>query len=110
MNTPINFETAKLLKEKGFRILSDFESSYPTIAEVVMWLYEKHGVWISTKGDDNKTFKYELHVWNWYEPEKTFRQGHVSFGNGVWDTDSEPFNSPTETYEAAIEYTLNNLI
>ena len=49
MNKEVNFEIAKLLKEKGFRLLPDFKSSYPTIAEVVMWLYEKHGVWISVQ-------------------------------------------------------------
>ena len=87
MNTPILFELAKLLKEKGFDVPvrtyrlegkypdfvhEGFEDDYwgdnkvvnwnkdvigikpfkgfvsaPTIAEVVMWLYEKHGVWIS---------------------------------------------------------------
>ena len=76
MNTPISFELAKLLKEKrynkycrwsywegwltphtpGYALEDgttsqenywDFERYYaPTIADVVMWLYEKHGIWI----------------------------------------------------------------
>lgn len=146
MNTPVNFELAKLLKEKGFnekpfyiKSNTDYIEGYnfdvedendslkvaefqfednvcshlylkPTIAEVVMWLYEKHGIWINVKGDDNKTFKYELHKWTWYEPEKTLRQGHIILGNGIFDTDSKGFNSPTEAYEAALLYTLKNLI
>lgn len=69
MNKEVNFELAKLLKEKGFPQLntglyytkdkehclvgwgfndrteeSFAQYSAPTIAEVVMWLYEKHGV------------------------------------------------------------------
>ena len=27
----------------------------PTIAEVVMWLYEKHGIWISVEATDDFT-------------------------------------------------------
>jgi len=76
MNTLVNFEIAKLLKEKGFDLYCvwsywnseltsrtpgyaledgttsqenywDFDRYYaPTIADVVMWLYEKHGIWI----------------------------------------------------------------
>lgn len=84
--------------------------SAPTISEVVMWLYEKHGVWINVKGDDNKTFRYELHEWIWYESEKTLRQTHVTFGGGIFDINSEEFNSPTEAYEAAIEYVLKEMI
>jgi hypothetical protein len=119
MNTPVNFEIAKLLKEKGFdlkvrsmycegKLLKDTNSkgnyndvmwvrtwrnspiddtiSAPTIAEVVMWLYEKHGVWVSLTHQHNKFF--------W------------SFGS----YQTQEYNSPTEAYEAAIEYTLKNLI
>ena len=69
MNTPVSFELAKLLKEKGFdgnyfhywnmvnhsgewkvdTSIWEYTDNYieaPTIAEVVMWLYEKHGIWI----------------------------------------------------------------
>ena len=83
MNTPVNFELAKLLKEKEYKreegysyvivntdilnhSVGDNYISYsigsllkysikektipaPTIAEVVMWLYEKHGIWISVE-------------------------------------------------------------
>lgn len=72
MNTPVDFELAKLLKDNGFdkiscsdyyHICEGYPKGYahcysdvnaqqengilaPTIAEVVMWLYEKHGIWI----------------------------------------------------------------
>lgn len=60
-----------------------------TIAEVVMWLYENHGIWIGV----NLNFRYQI------ETKK----------HGVLHTKNE-FKSPTAAYEAAIEYTLNNLI
>lgn len=76
----------------------------PTIAEVVMWLYEKHGIWIVInphKGEDDlgKPFmEFDPEVW--------------SFTNKciLHNTKLLYFNSPEEAYEAAIEYTLNNLI
>ena len=131
MNTPVSFELAKLLKEKGINIPSNrglgvaiYEDGKitstclydgtvihaPTIAEVVMWLYEKHGIWINVGGDCDYKFKFEIHTWNWYEHEKTYRLGHIVLGESFFDTSSEPFNSPTEAYEAAILYILNNLI
>ena len=113
MNTPVNFELAKLLKKKEFdgnyfhywnmvnhsgkwkidTSIWEYTDDYieaPTIAEVVMWLYEKHGVWIEV------------------------RKGYLSDdfvplikGPRV---ELDRYKSPTEAYEAAIEYTLNNLI
>lgn len=56
------------------------------IMQVIMWLYEKHGIWISVIHQHNKFF------WKF----------------GSYQT--QEFNSPTETYEAAIDYVLNNLI
>ena len=119
MIAPINFELAKLLKEKGFdektysayvdttpfsESKNDFVEyafvqnhnkkehrvSAPTIAEVVMWLYEKHGIWIWVEKNTNNLFT-------------------------AWVKTNIPYtmpdtNSPTEAYEAAIEYVLLNLI
>lgn len=126
MNTHVNFETAKLLKEKGFEgIISPlwyykdgtlhetptegykglkcwniWESTQgvrwdaPTIAEVVMWLYEKHGIWIMVKREDYKTLvRWVFYVNNNYPPQHLM--GHDLL---------------TKAYEAAILYTLNNLI
>ena len=107
MNKPINFELAKLLKEKGFHEitlqcyrtiehtddrlkwwkvgtlnepiyckLADHNDGYygicsaPTIAEVVMWLYEKYGVWVVVnphkgKDDSGKPFmEFDPEVWS----------------------------------------------
>ena len=67
----------------------------PTISEVVMWLYEKHDIWISVvhkRHSQNKHFAY-----------------NIKQANGI-ETYLWGFNSPTEAYEAAIEYTLNNLL
>ena len=130
MNTPVSFELAKLLKEKEiyipafhyyenevlkepylengsstdteFRVeLSDLKEyfnkwskkiSAPTISEVVMWLYEKHGIWIYAHRIDQKEF-----YWSIDTDKKEFTSG-------------ENFKTPTEAYEAAIEYTLKNLL
>jgi hypothetical protein len=115
MNIPVNFELAKLLKEKGFdkKVRMHYESngnrffdnipcnfnnvelicSAPTIAEVVMWLYEKHGIWVSVLPTEDITmFSYKI---------------KSKFG---LLNNSQNFNSPTEAYEAAIEYCLTKLI
>lgn len=127
MNTPASFEIAKLLKEKGFDIptikcyaeerlrnkntggdlftgifrlctKSKFHKRYyyaPTIAEVVMWLYEKHGIWICVATipfEKHFMFEYSIH-----------NRSECLTQDGVFD-------SPTEAYEAAIEYTLKNLL
>ena len=120
MNTPINFEIAKLLKEKGYPQLntglyytkdknhclvgwgfndrtedSFAQYSASTIAEVIMWLYEKHRIWISVNREPETGVFY-------YSVDKN--KGDFFYDKG------DDFNSPTEAYEAAIEYTLKNLI
>ena len=121
MNTPVNFELAKLLSKKGYneptldayvyRGIEHQDSSYkgiltknklicdisaPTIADVVMWLYEKHGIWIYTVRDyDIPKFNYAIQQPNVYS---------------VLTHTHNDFNSPTEAYENAIEYTLKNLM
>jgi len=136
MNTPILFELAKLLKEKGFDVPvrtyrlegkypdfvhEGFEDDYwgdnkvvnwnkdvigikpfkgfvsaPTIAEVVMWLYEKHGVWITVCVIGVDGFGYWLH-------DKGRKRLNPDNQGGYW-------LSPTEAYKAAIEYCLTKLI
>jgi hypothetical protein len=119
MKTPLSFELAKLLKEKEYDVENRYQlqmygsqhvpqlepyndtkwniyKNYylaPTIAEVVMWLYEKHGIWVEVIETDlfNKFF-FQIK-----------RKDNTKLKNG-------DFNSPTETYENAIEYVLNNLI
>lgn len=119
MNTPVSFELAKLLKEKGFvcnesnnfwmngfsyskkdynPITYRDKDNVPTIAEVVMWLYEKYGIWIWVRpykdhaADNNEPYYAQMNVWKM----------------GV--TVSKEFKSPTEAYQEAIKYTLTNLL
>ena len=133
MTTPVSFELAKLLKEKGldlpcfhyyenekliepylengsssdteFRVdLSDLKEHFnkwskrisaPTIAEVVMWLYEKHGIWVEVvKPVRQKLFRFNV-------DNKDDMNEFVS---------AVCFNSPTQAYEAAIKYTLEHTL
>ena len=127
MNTPVSFEIAKLLRGKGFsektlqayvyRGIEHQDSSYkgwltkdkllcdisaPTITEVVMWLYEKYGIWIVVSTTISKQFIYKC----------IDMSGETSKRNypTCVSKDGTYYNSPTEAYEAAIIYTLKNLI
>jgi hypothetical protein len=126
MNTPISFEIAKLLKEKDFKehvnnyfgnngreehfqpnykanynsaLMVGLTHSRPIIADVVIWLYEKHGFWIYSRYFSSNYF-----------------YGYVIDSNGdmkeiaVSEINAVKFNSPTEAYEAAVLYCLKNLI
>jgi hypothetical protein len=134
MNNPVSFEISKLLKEKGFdepcsHAYKEVESpilyvhqdkkynnsfkkewqntvrknshmdnavinrySAPTIAEVIMWLYETHEIWISVDRHFDK---------------------FISKNNGVlitfYGNRKSYFDTPTEAYEAAIEYCLTKI-
>jgi len=126
MNKLVNFELAKMLKEKGFDKIcykaflfkiyqpsniyeenieaiknaenysnSEYEKYYrPTIGEVVMWLYENRDIWIVVDyyNNDDKDI--------WFYNYKTKNKESMEEG----------FSSPTEAYEAAIEYCLTNLV
>lgn len=61
-----------------------------------IWLLENYGIWIEVKCPDmpNQLWYYDIHKF----------QKYGSYGEG------ENLHSPTEAYEAAIEYTLNKLI
>ena len=72
--------------------------SAPTIAEVVMWLYEKHGIWIVSSYELNiETHKKE---WFWI----AIKDGEEIAYQYV------DFNSPTEAYSAGVEYCLTKLL
>lgn len=110
MKTPVNFEIAKVLKEKGFDepcnnwsyldkncMAMAYNSKncvkIPTIADVVMWLYEKKGIWIEViETDLFSKFFFQIK-----------RKDNSRLKNG-------DFNSPTEAYLEAITYTLDNLL
>lgn len=117
MNTPVKFEIAKLLKEKGFDNESAhyynekgemlFDAYYPslqptkpdvyydnpTIADVVMWLYDEHGIWIKIGFSGDETCYLMI----------TNKTGDIRWNE-------KGCSSPTEAYEAAIFYVLSNLI
>jgi hypothetical protein len=104
----VDFSTAKLLKEKGKRILPDFESSYPTIAEVVMWLYEKHNLWVEVYPR-----KYNIMKLMWSYSIVAIKEGYtldMEFPDIERIEEIPTWEEPTEAYENAIEYVLNNLI
>lgn len=129
MNTLLSFELSKLLKEKEYKdknvlgtvrlsepkyydpngiihgIKDAFEETdykiedcfnAPTIADVVMWLHENHEIWVEVKSPD-----YPGELWSY-----DIRKPYIFGSHG----DCTGYNSPTEAYEAAITYTLNNLI
>lgn len=138
MNTPVSFEIAKLLKEKGFdnktyksyrisinpdRKIADAipdkityfpnvkESiAAPTISEVVMWLYEKHKIWIGVELTDNtRDFYFQPTIWT--SKDREFHdEGMIDQAKSICEWREWRYTSPTEAYTAAIEYTLTKLI
>lgn len=127
MNTEVGFELAKLLTEKNVifkeakkiynhpdysnnnellngSIISNAEGDLydcylaaPTITDVVMWLYEEHGIWIEVRRVSN----FDEIRFQSYIDEKPL----VGDLGGYLSQDL-----PTEAYKAAIEYTLTKLI
>lgn len=118
MNTPVSYELAILLKTKGFdeqslliyldgkieelrstisnsQCTTSRTCSAPIIAEVIMWLYEKHNIWISVtyqRHSEGKHWRYTIN--------QIYRTEIV-----LWE-----HNTPTEAYEAAIKYCLEKCI
>lgn len=108
MITPVNFEIAKLLKEKGFNeecmVAYTNHGNYtiylnehitikaPNILEVVIWIHEKYGIWIGV----NKNYTKAPTFWNC-----------ITLAKSIVSTKPNSFNTAEEAYEAAIEYILN---
>lgn len=124
MNKKVSYQQAKLLKEKGFdenceswAYLDDncmsmtYDSKtcvkVPTIADVVTWLYEKHGIYIhiSPHGDDETLFKNCKWWFSIYKDKAYNLLGGSKVTKGIDD-----FNSIKEAYEAAIDYCLNHIV
>ena len=75
----------------------DNQHLYSEIMQVIMWLYEKHGIWIYISDSSARLgFRYQI--------QKLKILGENNFSS------EERYNSPTEAYEAAIEYCLTKLI
>lgn len=139
MNTPVKLPIAKLLKQKGwdkpidsrwfydteyftYRFSSEGatkwtlgeESSYPapTISEVVMWLYENHGIWIviDTLGNKNDYPKFDYKTISLSDLDSDTKWLMKKLGISYEELIANSYNTPTEAYEAALEYVLTNLI
>lgn len=71
----------------------------PTICQAVMWLYEKHGIWI------------DVSLNQFSKPKDLQWMYSIVFTKEcTYSHSSKSFNSPTEAYEAAIKHTLENLL
>lgn len=115
MNAPVSYPLAELAIQKGFdkeckeywnlieystewivehRINPDsVDFMYaPTIADVIMWLYEKHKIWISVDPENDTD--------TWFHTI-THGKSVTAFGN---------YSSLTEAYEKGIEHILNEMI
>lgn len=112
MNTPVSFEIKQLLFNKGWkyklgldghRVINSLAEqrwnegnlTYVdiTITDVIMWLYETHGIWIYVvPAEDNK------------KAFKPFFRGEDIIDQHL----TEFYNSPTEAYLAAIDHCLKN--
>ena len=92
MNTPVSLKIEKLLIEKDIDM-----PVKTTIADVVMWLYERHGIWTVVNVNI---------MGSWYFEHFDLKEKR----NAQFKPTDTHYDSPTEAYEAAIIYTLKNLI
>lgn len=119
LNKPVDFSTAKLLKEKGFDepcpnlYYQPERCKKPTIADVCMWLYEKHYKFISVVNEPN------VHRFKWVITNLSLvgYQRYIHSNKLIEMNEEETeylhqqyFKEPTDCYEKAIEYTLTKLI
>lgn len=114
MDKPVSFELAILLKAKGFeqdafkhinKVTMEGTLVFPSIAEVIMWLYEKHNIWISINNllpRNEKRFEGYVSkvILPPYDPKNLSQFLHLT----------ELYSSPTEACEAAIEFVLEKCI
>lgn len=84
MNTPVSLKIQRILLKKGINM-----PVRTTIADVVMWLYKNHRIWIEVTMDANEKF-----CW-------ASRQFRACNNN---------LDSPEEAYDAAFEYVLENRV
>lgn len=102
-------EIFKQLSKKGYKHyyggtieeLDSMDENNPNlhseIMQVVIWLYKKYDIWIEVRFlEAFKTFYFELI--------------NIKSLQGMTSKGEKYFNSPTEAYGAAIDYTLNKLI
>ena len=116
---PVSFEVKQLLYDKGWRYelgvdetgyriehslaeqrLNEGDLTYVdiTIAEIVMWLYEKHRIWIGVICDVGNDLLF------------TFKIYSIKIGEERCIVNGIMYESPIEAYEAGIEDVLINMI
>ena len=116
----VSFETAKLLKEKGFEndaiscinvfkghiykiqdrlIHADDDVTIPTLQMAIKWLRKNHQIFIRPNINFLYPIRYYCEIFCYGDNLKTQQ-----------DVTTENFESPEEACEAAIKYCLENLI
>lgn len=93
MTNLITNSIEKLAREKGLPP-NAYLGAYPTIAELVMWIFNTHKIWISVNTNTAMTL---------------FTANVIQKDIGDVNNESK-FDTIDSAYLAAIEYTLNNLI
>ena len=100
----VSFETAKLLKEKGFdeecqKYYGDYKYPCPTLQMAMKWLRKAHEIFIRPNTNFLYPIRYYCEIFCYGDNLKTQQ-----------DVTTENFESPEEACEAAIKYCLENLI
>lgn len=131
MNKHVSLPIAKLLKEKGFDLLThewyqhgdgisglvtgelnyynkkgDVYISAPIIAQVVMWLYEKHNIWLYVAMKPKDDGSEEV----WFIPRARYIPTKTKNGFEIDPILYMCRKSPAEAYLAGIEYILKELL
>ena len=135
MITPVNLKLAKSLKEKGFDeecrlCVEDGDKrplpfncgntlhrnslhpyySAPTTGEVLMWLYENHGIWVYTYSVAPYILeKEEYPKIVFVSKVQKFKEFDI-FINTDNGLAVNHYKTPTEAYEAGIKYCLEKII
>lgn len=99
----VSFETAKLLKEKGFdeKVISFYppgDIQRPTLQMAMKWLRERHDIAINIGWGEIFEDKFQ-----WWSIILNYKNGSIL-------RDSEYYATYEETVEASINYCLENLI
>ena len=106
----VSFETAKLLKEKGFNYQGfdyiDFEGEVirqdrPTLQMATKWLRKEHNILLfPLPAQENGKLVHLVEVWTWNEEEGIYESTYAPM----------PRKEPEQAVEAALKYCLENLI
>lgn len=115
----VSFEVAKLLKEKGFEQykcqhsydskgvfkwsdnLDPYEYSAPTLQMATKWLRKKYNILLFIlPAQENGKLVHLVEVWTWNEEEGIYESTYAPI----------PRKEPEQAVEAALKYSLENLI